>query len=423
MNSRFMTYMLAVSLAMVVSCSKIGTRTDIDHETESTDPMRFSTPEENHQAETKASSPLTQGFLVSSWKAFGKTGQHVVMDKYEVQYKYDSWQGSSHWGYVSGGSDTFYQTQYERYWDYSNFPYRFYAISPCPPYSEMSSFVLSDTKLVLPESVIFGSQTSADGVLSDVSEPYMPAQILRDGNGHDFDLIAKDPSGDAKEINLGSTLLNRSVSLPFHHLTSKVRFGFYVQDFGESGPDPVLIRDIEVKVVSDGFTASAKGYSADLSSSDMLGGEFSSRTKTDSHPVLLTVQDDNGTANDLRFTRSRSTAYMCKASSGLLQIPQDAVRMRVSFKVSGQMIDTKTIEAYSGQIYYDSINDETVYTDLLITVRDADDNKTDTFSWGKNTLNSYYVVLSRFYPLSVEFTASLTSWEDVNGALDTDLEK
>lgn len=418
-----MTYMLAVSLAMVVSCSKIGTRIDDDRSTESTDPMRFSSPDENHQAETKASSPLTQGFLVSSWKAFGKTGQHVVMDKYEVQYRYDSWQGSSHWGYVSGGSDTFYQTQYERYWDYSNFPYRFYAISPCPPYSEMGSFVLSDTELVLPESVVFESQTSADGLVSDAAEPYMPAQILRDVDGHDFDLIAKDPSGEAKEINHGSTLLNRSVSLPFHHITSKVRFGFYVQDFGEAESGPILIHDIEVKVVSDGFTTSAKGYSADLSSSDMLGGDFTTRTKTDSHPLLLTVQDDDGTANDLRFARSRSTAYMCKASSGLMQIPQDAVQMRVSFKVSGQMVDTKLIEAYSGQIHYDSTSDETVYSDLLITVKSADGQKTDVFSWGKNTLNSYYIVLSRFYPLSIEFTASLTSWEDVNGALDTDLEK
>lgn len=422
MKLKSITYILfAATVSVLSSCSDV-VRIETETSTDSTDPMRFTAPNENSQTATKASSPLTQGFLVSSWKAFGLAGQHVVMDKYEVQYKVDPWQGSSHWGYISDASNTFYQTQYERFWDYSNYPYRFYAISPCPPYSQISSFTLSPTSLSIPETVEFKNQSSNDGVFSEASEPYMPAQILRDADGHDYDLIMTDNSGNPKEINASSTTLNRLVSLPFHHLTSKVRFGFYSQDFGE-GDSPILIHDVEVKVVSDNFTTSAKGYSANLSSSNMLGGDFKTRTKTSAHPVLLTTTSDNGTANDLRNCRDYSTAYMCKASSGLLQIPQDGVQIEISFKVSGKMVDSNVIDAYAGKITYDEVNNETIYSNLLVTLKDENGSPVTTFNWKNNTLYSYYFVLSRYFPLTIQFTSSLTPWENVNGALDTDLEK
>lgn len=350
------------------------------------------------------------------------------MDKYEVQYQTNAWYNNSQWGYVSDGAHQFYQTQYERYWDYSNYPYRFYAISPCPPYSEIGNFVLTDKQLTLPETARFQYQTCTDGLLSQGAEPYMPAQVSRNPEGKDHDLMAtNDDNSYPKEINIGSSTLNRHVALPFHHFTSKVRFAFYCQDLGEQDYDATLkVSDVEVKVISPSFTTEANGYSTTLSATPsatstgtMISGDFTQRT-TGTDVTLLTMTTDGDATNNMRRAIDRKTAYWTKCKTGMLQIPQKGVQMQISFKVHGKMMDNVIIDAYHGQIVYDEETNTTSYNNLLITI---DDGLTDTFEWEENTIYTYYIVVSRYFLHGITFTATLTPWEDVNGSLSTDLEQ
>ena len=420
-RTSYIMYILTV-LLLAASCSSNKLIKEEEPKgTESTDPMRFAAPNDNEQTPTKASA-LEQGFLVSCWKAFGAPGQHVVMDKYEVIYEHNDWYNSSKWGYVSDGSHSFYQTQYERYWDYSNFPYRFYAISPCPEYSKIGNFTLNEKKLVIPTSEQFAYQTSVDGLLVGGAEPYMPAQVSRETTGRDYDLMVKAEDGVfQKEINTGSQTLNRSVSMPFHHFTSKVRFGFYCTDLGT--PVDIEIYDIKVEVISSGFTTAARGYEADLSAGSMITGKFLERTKNAAVEPLLVLTNDATDANKLSKCLSRSTAYWAKCKEGTLQIPQTGVRMRVSFKVTGKMIDDVVIDAYGGRISYDAGTGVTTYSNLVISPKMEDGTVVDTFDWEENNIYTYYITVSRYFLLPIEFTATLTPWEDVSGSLETDLEK
>lgn len=256
----------------------------------------------------------------------------------------------------------------------------------------------------------------------------MPAQVSRNPEGKDHDLMAtNDDNSYPKEINIGSSTLNRHVALPFHHFTSKVRFAFYCQDLGEQDYDATLkVSDVEVKVISPSFTTEANGYSAALSATPsatstgtMISGDFTQRT-TGTDITLLTMTTDDDATNNMRRAIDRKTAYWTKCKTGMLQIPQKGVQMQISFKVHGRMMDNVIIDAYHGQIVYDEETNTTSYNNLLITI---DDGLTDTFEWEENTIYTYYIVLSRYFLHSITFTATLTTWEDVNGSLSTDLEQ
>ena len=111
------------------------------------------------------------------------------MDKYEVKYKTDPWANLSKWYYVGSTAEGYRKTQIERYWDSNAFPYRFYAISPCPAAADIDNFTLTDTKLEIPTTYVY--QTCNNGVLTAGAEPYMPAQVeCPDGsNVKDIDLL------------------------------------------------------------------------------------------------------------------------------------------------------------------------------------------------------------------------------------------
>lgn len=437
-------YILLASIAIALTACKTKIVDEPAPSTESTDPMRFTSATDNDQTGFAPSrggarkAPLTQGFLVSCWKSYGiLTKEHVVMGKYEVQYEVDPWYNLSRWGYVSDYSHSFYQTQYERYWDYSHFPYRFHAISPCPPYGEIGNFALNALDYKIPSGVEYHSETCTDGLVQGGAEPYLVAEIERHPDGRDFDLLVADKVDPTQrqEINTGSTTLSRRVALPFHHLTSKIAFGFYCQDLGEPDPGQTYkVFDIRVEVVSDNYTTAAQGYRAteldnDAMNHTMLTGDFISRTQQSAAtiPPLLTVSDEaTGTANWMSLCRDRKTAYMCKCKDGMLAIPQTGVQLKVSFKIKGRMIDNNLIHPYpgGGSISYDGENDVTVYKDLILTPTLDDGRTVDRVDWEENTRYTYYIVVSRYFLHEIVVcTCTVTPWEEVSGSLSTDLEQ
>ena len=173
---------------------------------------------------------LSQGFLVNCWKGYSTARQYLIMDRYEVKYQSDPWSNLSKWDYVGTTASGYYQTQIERYWDADAFPYRFYAISPCPAHSELPDFKLTLDNLTIPTTVSFIYQTSRNGVLTAGAEPFIPAQVeCTDGsNNKDIDLLNDNAFiGKDRTENGATTTYDRYVALPFHHFTSKVRFGIY----------------------------------------------------------------------------------------------------------------------------------------------------------------------------------------------------
>lgn len=383
----------ALLCASLSACSSDTTIHDVEEQHDDV-PMQFSQAAINSPA-TRAdgtSHNLEQGFLVSCWKAFGKAKQQVVMDKYEVKYKQDLWNNSSRWDYVgtkSTSTDGYYQDQYQRYWDASAFAYRFYAITPCPPHDEIKTFTLTDKQLVIPETVSFVSQTCENGTCSAVSEPYSVAQVeCPDGsNNNDKDLLNNNT-----QINKSATTFTRYVALPFHHITSKVRFGIYSTN-GAS----FKLSNIKITVQSDeGFITAANGYTANLSTANMLSGQFTKTTAQLSEYVLLT--DGSGT-NEFSKYNASSNPYWFQCENGLLQIPQQDVKLLLSFDIN-----------------------DTPYSDIPIAVKSGE-TTIDSFTWESNKIYTYCINISDLSPLTIEFSAELSPWINVEGAIDTNLEK
>ena len=333
---------------------------------------------------TRAASPLNQDFLVSCFK--GNETPKEVMDKYEVIYD-DGWDNNSSWEYVGTKEKGFYKNQVQRYWDVSSFPYRFYAISPCPAHDVISDFTLSNQQLVIPESVTFTYQTCNKGALTDVSEPYSVAQVqcASISNSSDVDLL-----NNSSEISKNSSLLSRYVALPFHHLMSKVRFAIY-----STNGATFTISNVEIKAQqTDGFITSANGYKADLTEKNMLEGQFTKTTKEHSACTLLT---DDGTSSFASF--DKSTPYWFQCNDGMLQIPQQGVRLSISFKIN-----------------------DTPYSDIPIAIKNGE-NTTDSFTWESNKIYTYLINISDLKPLTIEFSAELAPWTDVYGSITTNLEQ
>ena len=373
--------------------------------------------------QTRASqvSYLTQGFLVNCWKGFGTGKQFLVMDKYEVKYQSDPWANLSKWDYVGSTTDGYYKTQIERYWEATAFPYRFYAITPCPAASEIANFTLTDAKLEIPTSVTYTYQTCNNGVLTTGAEPYLPAQVeCRDGsNLKDVDLLNNNAyiSKDRTQ-NGATTKYDRYVALPFHHFTSKVRFAI-CNNYGKETPSEFYIYNVKVKVTSDNFITEGNGYSADLKNHDMLHGTFNTTTKATTTQQKVLLQTDDTKQGDMNKAIDRDHAYFCECPTGMLQIPQQGVKMTISFDVYG--LDYKSdFTSSDGHIAYNKASKTIHYTDIVIK---DDKQNTDSFNWESNNIYTYIIKVKEFYPLTIDFSAELTPWTDVYGAIDTNLEK
>ena len=385
----------ALLCASLSACSSDTTIQEVEEHHDDV-PMQFSQAAINSPA-TRAdgtSHTLEQGFLVSCWKAFASTNQQVVMDKYEVKYNIDLWTNNSRWDYVGTKStDDYYQDQYQRYWDASAFPYRFYAISPCPAATDIDNFTLTDTKLEIPTAATYVCQTCNNGVLTTGAEPYMPAQVeCPDGsNNNDVDLLNSNAIINKDHTQNGATTTyERYVALPFHHLTSKVRFAIY-----SSNGATFKLSNIKIKAQrTDGFITSANGYTADLTTTDMLSGQFTKTTAENTGCMLLI---DEGFDNAASFDKSEPYWFQCK--DGMLQIPQQDVKLSISFDINN-----------------------TPHSDIPIAVKNGE-NTIDSFTWESNKIYTYLINISDINPLAIEFSAELAPWIEVYGSIETNLEQ
>ena len=384
----------ALLCASLSACSSDTTIHDVEEQHDDV-PMQFSQAAINSPAtRAGADNTLTTGFLVSCWKAFGNDKQQVVMNNYQVKIYQDNWNYNTKWDYVTSPSRTFYKEQYLRYWDFSNMPYRFHAISPCPADDEIGNFTLAADNLTMPTSVIYQSETMADGAIVGGAEPYYVAQVSCTQESNDFDYDLLNNNAQINKSNDGHTTgLSRYVALPFHHITSKVRFAIY-----SSNGASFKLSNIKIKAQRAlGFITEANGYTADLTTTtNMLSGHFTNTTAEQTECVLLT--DGSGTDDISQFNAS-SAPYWFHCKDGLLQIPQQDVKLLISFDINN-----------------------TSYSDIPIAVKSGE-TTIDSFTWESNKIYTYYINISDLSPLTIEFSAELSPWINVEGAIDTNLEK
>ena len=399
---------LSACAAMCACATDTIVKEEDDDTPESFDPMNFTCQIQDDVPTTATrATALTTGFMVSTYKSYALTDkQQTVMDRYTVEYKTSgtAWDGNvrPYWDYtqVSG--------QIQRYWDFSNFPYRFHAVAPCP--ADKSAVKLTDKEVRLDKGDSY--QTVTDGVVSPSNadaEPYMLAQVHRAADGVDTDILAQDDQH--RNINTSSTSLNREVKMPFHHLNSKVRFAVYCLSPWVTA-NYLYVKDLTVNVTSSDFVTSASGFEATCTessnwrpSSSPYG--FTGLTKDGTHPVLLsyTGVDSNGDLlpdNNLSENQTQRTANFLQCPKGMMQLPQDGVEMKVSLKLIKP--------------------NQTVYQELTdVSIKLDGESK---FDWKPGYIYTYYLVISGIAnKLSIDFTCTLTPWEDITGSLSTDLEQ
>lgn len=399
-----------MSVFLCIACSSDGVIEEIKEiDTNGTDLMRFTRAiEAQTTPSTRAEvNYLKSGFMVSTYKAFGNTSaQQTVMSKYKVEHRTtgSGWDGNTqdNWEYIGVNG------QKEKYWDYSNFPYRFNAIAPCPTETDV---ILSDNELKITKS--YSYQTCTDGALSPAdaaAEPYLVAQVQRTAEGKDYDIFV---GGTDNEINKSSQTLNRYVALPFHHLNSKIRFGVYTKNLWATEND-TYIQDLKINVSSESFVTKATGYAItneeswyDKTSDNSKFTSVTKLTSTDTKPTLLTFTGVTGGSavegNNMKLHQSQSTAYMLKCPDGIMQLPQKDVKMTVSLKLMQPGSSTPVKE----------------YTNVPIKLEDY----TEVFTWQSGFIYTYYLILDFDSNLEIQFTCTLTPWEDISGSLSTDLEQ
>lgn len=361
----------ALMCASLSACSSDTTVHEVEEHHDSDIPMQFGRAAVDAPL-TRAegtSKTLEQGFLVSCFKGGSKL---TVMDRYEVKYQNNEWENSSRWGYVGHKGDTeddFYQEQIQRYWDFSAFPYQFYAISPCPAHTAIEKFTLSKDKLIIPES--FNYQTCNNETRTDVKEPYYVAEATYDKADR--------------------------IALPFRHIMSKVRFGIYSTK--QLASSNFNLSNVKVKVVSGDFITAAGGYTANLATAgNIFKGTFTDPTKASTDAEKLLLQTDGDHIKDMKEANDKDNAYFAGSKDGLLQIPQQNIKLTISFDING-----------------------TPYSDIPIAVKDGE-NTIDSFDWESNKIYTYLINISDLSPLTIEFSAELSPWINVEGAIDTNLE-
>ena len=394
MKKTYIYIITLLTMAFLTSCS--SSSDVIDEEQVFSEPLKFSQAAIQSLRTTAknptTSDPLQQGFIINAWKDYQLDNQKTVMDNYEVKYHYDSWNSVYSWEY-SSKTETFVKEQKTAYWDKKGFPYAFYALTPYP--DDASGIVFTTNHLTLPETAVFQFQKCDDGLPVGGREDFFPCQIMRNADGKDFDLMIDNGT---KEINTGSTALTRQVSLPFHHLTSKVRFGIYSGNIDEKYKD-LYVTDIKIKVASDNFVTEAKGYDVDLTSTPLLEGQFNSLTKTQEHPVLLFTKDSKRNLNDLALCNSDDNAFMMYCTDGLLQIPQSGVKLTISFKIGTN-----------------------IFKDIPLILNE-NGTSTETFTWQPNYIYTYLIKVKDIVKKEIECTAKIIDWDYIYSTINTDLEK
>ncbi len=415
-------FMTAAIAAMMTSCSSNTTSEDqgITPENQGT-PMRFSAPAVGTmETRTRASEPLKSGFLVSTYKN-GTISQQEVMNQYEAKYSSDPWNTTNtSWKTVGTVTDGFYQEQFEKYWDTSAYPYEFLAIAPAPIENKAikTGFEVTAHSVKLAAGVT--GQTVSDGTVTPASpDPeYLVAHLERKRKSdsstqtEDIDRLTGTTAGS-------NTSPTGSVPLPFHHLSSRVRFGIYTTEpVSESQKLPIT--NVSFKVSSantDGFVTKATGYEASnvSTSNNALSGTFTGLTKSTEDVELLKFTGpyigteekfpDAYLQNHEWNSKQDVNAYYFECKDGFTQVPQGKVKLTVSF----------TITTTTGT--------ELKYTNEPLKITDANGNEVNEFTWEPNHLYTYYIVVRKLLNHDISFTATVADWEDVNGNIETNLEE
>lgn len=387
-----------------------------------TDPLKFTTMAVDNEAQqnTRANRQpsLTTGFMVSTYKGFMQSNQQTVMTNYNVEYKTTgtAWDGNvrPYWDYTQVPG------QYEKYWDYSAFPYRFHAIAPCP--DNATGYILGDKHLKINAPYYY--QTCHNGLVQTrqvngdptdaPAEPHILAQVQRNQDGTDQDLLARDPE-KVDLNNDGAHTLNREVWMPFHHLNSKIRFAVYSLNPWVTA-NYLYIQKLSINVTSTQFVTAANTYEATLSSTtynwrpdtDNAGFTNLTRLNPAQHAAPL-FRFDGGKevpGNDLRECQTQKTAFWLQCTDGMMQLPQKDVQMAVTFKLMHE----------DGSLYKQ-------FTDIPIAIEHPDGIYQPLHTWQPGYIYTYYLIIGGTEGLEIQFTCTLTPWEDVTGSLSTDLEQ
>ena len=425
---RFITNILPLTivLAAMAGCSSDSTVTPIEDYVEQ-QPMSFSIATlDEGTGLSRATQSLEAGFLVSTYKLYGAATQQTVMDRYEASYGKTTYHGSK-WntvGEAGAAPDYFYKTQYERYWDLSAFPYRFHAITPCPKTADNSNiitdFKLSDKKLTIPgqyndgsvdKDITFKAQSvtngTADPNYTSDPYPYLIAQVQRDADGKDWDMLQPvfnadgDITSNKKQIiGTGSTERTRQVPLVFHHMNTKVRFAIFTT-VTAFPVEELYIKNVNITATNSGgkFLTSASGFSAHLGSS--TESFFDNGTFTTSGMSSFTLLKYDTNTKDLRTANSRENAFFFADAvpDGYLQIPQSGIKMNVEFDINN--------EHYSFQFETKKSNGTTQ----------------SVFNWRASCRYTYYIVVTHLKPFEITFTSTIEPWVVVKSSeIGTDLE-
>ena len=304
------------------------------------------------------------------------------MDGYKVNYT------ASKWDYVDVVVGT--NTQAQRYWDITAFPYEFRATSP---YLASASLATDEITLNV-SSQPFKAQTlinDAYNATDVVSEPCIVAHVNRQKVGDDYvdmDVIANEEINTASKINA-----TRSIIMPFHHLISKVGFRIFIDD-----PQPTVqnyvarLNSITISAVKSGFISESNTYTA-TNAQGLRNGTFSDNTTSDE---FILLQHGLYSDLDLRQYLRQSDAYdLCP--NYLQQIPQGDVKIRVQLQI-------KTIDGES--------HEETINYDKLLSL-----NKTtttgDLFTWEPEKRYIYYLHIPNLHAHEIEYTCEILSWDEV----------
>lgn len=379
---------------------------------------------------------LEQGFMVSVYKNFGTAEEQLVMDRYEASYNVTPYNGSK-WNTVGAANtapDNFYQTQYERYWDLSGFPYRFNAVSPCPKDAGnnlITGYELTGTTLILPQKQddnVTYSLTSHDGELFDsegiprttaeaLAQEKLIAQVSRDSAGVDLDHLqpAFNKDGDVTSYTTKisqSDNLMRKVALPFHHTNCKVRFGIYSEVDMSAVNEPLTINNVTITARAASprqrFIDKAFGYRSENPEHDSFLEGAVDWPLTQFNVALV---ENVVKTSDLRNHYLKQHAYYFDlpatgkdampdgTPAGLLQVPQKEVELTVRF----------------------SINNE--HYNVPLTFTRSDGTVKTSFDWLMSCRYTYYVIIRSLYPFEVQCTATIEPWFTViSSDIDTDLE-
>lgn len=424
----YIYYIILLTVALIITSCSSNTTFEEEDVIIVADPIRFSNASE--QAETRATVPsnlLKTGFLVSTYKNFSSEkwnsslALNTVMDRYRVDYKENrnDWEGKveSFWNYIG------IEGQKEKFWDLSAFPYRFHAVAPAHgnavPDNSASSPVNALTYDHLKISATYSAQTfeAPAKAVSDASactitpsnadaEPYLVAQMQRDNNGSDFDILKSTAMSDA------STNKVRQVPLPFHHLNCKVRFCIFTENLAQT--DRVdYIKNLTIW--AENLATSATGYEAHGENAwiSQDGYSYFKGITVPTNKVELFKYNINGTSrsyaqNDLSLHQSKASAYYFECPDGIMQLPQSNVKLHVKMDI---------IEK-DGNTY-------TTFHDFEINESTANYTTVDPSHWIAGNIYTYYLHLNfaELYLPIITATCTLTPWEDVSGSLSTDLEQ